>query len=244
MPSAGRALGSAPAGRHRRSRVTGWSGRATLLGVVATLAALLSSGIGIALTAAAPATTAPPAAGASATTGTGLDAAPTGARGEPRSPVGDPPRPVAEPPRLRPPAQAPGLPGGDRPDEITGLEGEVVALTNAERAAAGCDQVDADERLRTAARGHSQDMADNDYFSHTGLDGSSFVDRAQAAGYPSPAGENIAMGYRTPAEVMRGWMDSDGHRRNLLDCSHRDIGVGLAYDRDGRPYWTQVFGRG
>jgi uncharacterized protein YkwD len=228
--------------------MTGWSGRATLLGIAATLAVLLSSGIAIALTAAAPSPPGPPAAGTAAPAAAGLAEASTRAPDQPPEPAGEPPESespalVADPPRAQPPA-APSPPAGAEPDEITGLEDEVVELTNAERTAAGCAEVDTDERLRTAARGHSQDMADHDYFSHTGLDGSSFVDRAQAAGYPSPAGENIAMGYRTPADVMRGWMDSDGHRRNLLDCSHQDIGVGLGYDRDGRPYWTQVFGRG
>src|SRR5690606_19302426 len=103
--------------------------------------------------------------------------------------------------------------------DITTLEDEVTALTNAERRAAGCGEVTTDERLRAAARGHSQDMAANDYFSHTSLDGSTFVDRAQAEGYPSPAAENIAYGYATPADVMEGWMNSDGHRRNILNCS-------------------------
>jgi uncharacterized protein YkwD len=130
-------------------------------------------------------------------------------------------------------------------DEITALEDEVTVLVNRERDEAGCGAVTTDERLRTAARGHSRDMATNDYFDHTAPDGSSFVDRAARADYPrdAAAGENIAYGYRTPADVMDGWMNSDGHRRNLLTCSHRTIGVGLAYDRGGRAYWTQVFGR-
>lgn len=123
------------------------------------------------------------------------------------------------------------------------MEDEVTRLTNDERAAAGCAPVATDERLRDAARGHSQDMAANDYFSHTGQDGRSPFDRMSDAGYPNPAGENIAYGYRTPADVMAGWMDSTGHRDNLLNCGHAAIGVGLAYDPDGRPYWTQVFGR-
>ncbi len=120
----------------------------------------------------------------------------------------------------------------------------VVTLTNNERAAAGCKPVQMDDALRTAARAHSQDMAEHDYFSHEGRDGSTFVDRARRAGYEGqPTAENIAYGYRTPADVVRGWMRSDGHRRNILNCSHTDIGVGLAYDDAGRPYWTQLFGR-
>lgn len=119
----------------------------------------------------------------------------------------------------------------------------MVALTNAERTAAGCPEVQTDDRLQQAARGHSEDMATHNYFSHTSRDGRSPFDRMRDAGYPNPAGENIAMGLRTPAQVMAGWMDSPGHRANIQNCSHRAIGVGLAYDERGRPYWTQVFGR-
>lgn len=155
----------------------------------------------------------------------------------PPSRTPSPPPPPAPVTRPSPPAE--------QVDEITALEDEVVTLTNAERRAAGCGEVDTDERLRDAARGHSRDMATNDYFSHTGLDGSSFVERAARAGFPAgrAAGENIAVGYRTPADVMDGWMNSEGHRDNILNCSHAVIGVGLAYDGQGRPYWTQVFGR-
>jgi len=126
--------------------------------------------------------------------------------------------------------------------QVERLEDEVTALVNQERAKAGCGPVRTDERLRTAARGHSADMAANNYFSHTGRDGSSPGDRARRAGYTQWIGENIAYGYRTPTDVMRGWMDSSGHRRNILNCSARAIGVGLAYNPRGTPYWTQMFG--
>jgi uncharacterized protein YkwD len=127
----------------------------------------------------------------------------------------------------------------------TGQEDQVTVLVNRERAKAGCGAVHTDERLRSAARGHSRDMATNDYFSHTAPNGSTFVDRAAAAGYPpdQAGGENIAMGYRTPADVMDGWMNSQGHRANILNCDFKAIGVGLARDSSGTPYWTQVFGR-
>ena len=116
--------------------------------------------------------------------------------------------------------------------------GEVVDLTNAERAKAGCPALQVDPRLTAAAQLHSEDMAANNYFSHTSLDGRSFVDRIRAQGYPSPGAENIAKGYRTAAAVMAGWMGSDGHRRNILNCSLRAIGVGLAPGN----VWTQDFG--
>lgn len=213
-----------------------------LLTVLAVLALLLGSGTAISLTATAPQTR--PTAGPDLAA---LGAAPaTTAPPSPTTPAEPEPSPEPEP---EPPAEASpepepsGEPEPEPVDEIAALEDEVTRLTNAERAEAGCDDLRTDERLRTAARGHSQDMAANDYFDHTGLDGRSPFDRMRDAGYPDPAGENIAYGYRTPADVMAGWMGSDGHRQNLLSCSHRTIGVGVAYDRDGRPYWTQNFGR-
>jgi len=130
-------------------------------------------------------------------------------------------------------------------DRITVAEDTVTEIVNRERAKAGCTQMlHTDERLRKAARAHSADMAKQNYFSHVGLDGSSFVDRIARAGYPrsSAAAENIAYGYATAADVMKGWMNSEGHRNNILNCSLKAIGVGLAY-RGNSPYWTQDFGR-
>ena len=116
----------------------------------------------------------------------------------------------------------------------------VVDLVNAERAGAGCRPLAVDQRLVAAAQAHSTDMASNDYFSHTSLDGRTFADRILAAGYPRPAAENIAKGQRSADEVMRAWMRSKGHRANILDCGLTTIGVGL--DTRGW-YWTQDFGR-
>jgi uncharacterized protein YkwD len=123
----------------------------------------------------------------------------------------------------------------------TTLEDQVTALVNTERAKAGCGRVRTNEQLRTAARRHSQDMATRNYFSHDSLDGRSPWDRAKAAGYSQPIGENIAKGQRTPASVMDAWMNSAGHRRNILNCDARAIGVGLAFDGN-TPIWTQLFG--
>jgi uncharacterized protein YkwD len=121
------------------------------------------------------------------------------------------------------------------------MELRVVELANQERAAAGCDRaLVVDDRLAAAAQGHSTDMATRNYFSHTSPEGEDFVDRATEAGYPSPAAENIARGQRTAEEVMESWMNSTGHRRNILNCEYVAIGVGL--DTRGW-YWTQVFGR-
>src|SRR5690606_18846499 len=116
----------------------------------------------------------------------------------------------------------------------------VVELTNDARRRAGCGELVVDDRLVAAAQAHSDDMAAQGYFSHTSLDGRSFADRIRAAGYPSPGGENIARGQRSAAEVVAAWMDSPGHRANILNCSFRAIGVGL---HEGTWTWTQVFGR-
>ena len=121
------------------------------------------------------------------------------------------------------------------------MERRVVELANQERAASGCDRaLVVDDRLAEAAQGHSTDMSDRDYFSHTSPEGETFADRIIEAGYPSPAAENIARGQRSAEQVMEAWMNSDGHRRNILNCEYVAIGVGL--DTDGW-YWTQDFGR-
>jgi uncharacterized protein YkwD len=121
-------------------------------------------------------------------------------------------------------------------------EQQVLAITNTERAKAGCKPLTWNSKLATAARKHSQDMAAKDYFSHTSLDGTNFATRISNEGYRwSGAAENIAKGQRTPADVMKAWMNSSGHRANILNCGFKDLGVGLAYQ--GRtPIWTQNFG--
>ena len=104
-----------------------------------------------------------------------------------------------------------------------------------------------------AARGHSRDLADNEFFNHVGSDGPGFVERIQRAGYTSicAAGENIAAGQTSPAAVVSAWMNSDGHRANILSNKFRDIGVGYVYEADDTypggyygytHYWTQEFG--
>ncbi|WP_433367672.1 CAP domain-containing protein [Actinoplanes sp. CA-142083] len=128
---------------------------------------------------------------------------------------------------------------------MTGYENEVVRLTNVQRTAKGCKALRIDERLRTAARAHSTDMVTRNFFSHTGSNGSNFVAREAAAGYPSrgASAENIAWGYPAPKDVVTGWMNSPGHRANILNCGSVAVGVGLAYNKSGAAYWTQDFGR-
>jgi uncharacterized protein YkwD len=122
-------------------------------------------------------------------------------------------------------------------------ENAVLALVNAERAKAGCGSLSVDGRLAGAARAHSMDMVVRDYFSHTTPDGVTFDKRITAAGYKwSLVGENIAAGQPDPTAVMRAWMNSPGHRANILNCRFRQIGIGLAFDSPRRPVWTQDFG--
>ena len=136
---------------------------------------------------------------------------------------------------------------------------EVVDLVNQERAAAGCPALGISAELTAAAQGHSEDMAINNFFSHTGSNGSSPWDRMEAAGYTAGAAENVAAGQSTAEAAMRAWMRSAGHRSNILNCSLTEIGVGLYYQPDDqanvqmsngeisgpfRYYWTQDFGTG
>ncbi|MGW0601236.1 sigma-70 family RNA polymerase sigma factor [Streptomyces sp. NPDC002776] len=142
---------------------------------------------------------------------------------QPQKATTPPPRPSATP------ATAPaGTPSA-----------QVLALVNNERAKAGCGPVTHDGRLARAAQLHSEDMSQNQYFDHTSLDGRTFADRAAAQGHPSPGAENIARGQTTPAAVMAAWMNSQGHRENILNCSLTTMGIGLVED-DWT--WTQVFG--
>ncbi|PRY02705.1 CAP domain-containing protein [Allonocardiopsis opalescens] len=142
------------------------------------------------------------------------------------------------------PAPEPGGGGAGTEPPQTGqspIEDEVVALTNRERTAAGCPALSVDERLHAAAEGHSGDMAERDYFSHESPEGDGPGERAAAQGYPRWSGENIAMGQPDAASVVQAWMDSPGHRDNILNCSSTDIGVG-AVDSGRGIYWTQLFG--
>ena len=122
----------------------------------------------------------------------------------------------------------------------------VIDLVNVERAANNLPPLQYNEKLTVAARLHSQDMGNNNYFSHTSQDGQAFNERILDAGYDySACGENIAAGYTTPEAVVAGWMDSEGHRANILSPDYCDIGVGYAAVAGSQfyHYWTQDFGR-
>jgi uncharacterized protein YkwD len=120
-------------------------------------------------------------------------------------------------------------------------EAAVLALVNEARVDAGCGALTADPALAAVARAHSADMRDRDYFSHTSPEGLSPFDRAERAGIDYSRAENIAFGQADATAVMEAWLESPGHRANILDCELTKLGVGVA-EGPGGPWWTQLFG--
>lgn len=138
-------------------------------------------------------------------------------------------------------ASLPAAPTPPPPDETAALAAEVVRLTNLERAAAGRSQLAAHPAVTAAAVAHSQDQAATGRMSHTGSDGSDAGTRLTRAGFDWRTwGENVAAGQRTAAEVVTAWMDSSGHRANMLNAAFTTIGIGVATDASGTRYWTMV----
>ena len=124
---------------------------------------------------------------------------------------------------------------------------EMLSLVNTLRADRGIAPVALNTELNLAAYDHSDDMARNNYFSHTGLNGSTFSQRAIAAGYTgSPRGENIAAGNSLVANTFNQWVNSSGHLNNMLNSSVDEMGIGHATLNSStyRHYWTQIFGKG
>jgi uncharacterized YkwD family protein len=122
---------------------------------------------------------------------------------------------------------------------ISATEQKVIDLTNAERRKAGLKDLVGDTKLSSVARTKSNDMQKNGYFSHTSPTYGSPFDMMRDFGVTySTAGENIAQGQRTPEEVVRAWMNSEGHRKNILNGAFTHIGVG--HDTTGN-HWTQMF---
>jgi uncharacterized protein YkwD len=175
----------------------------------------------------------------------------------PASPTPQPPQPQPRPPAQPVPAPAPApvpAPPSGETASWTPEEVRILELVNQFRARGGtCGNATlppapplvANAALGRAARGHSTDMAQNDYFDHTSRDGRSPADRAQAAGYRSRfVGENIAAGSATAEGTMRQWVESPGHCVNMLSREYTVLGVGHAVtSRSGmQDYWTQVFG--
>ena len=140
----------------------------------------------------------------------------------------------------------PDQPGGMLPDQ-PGTDGsqdafanEVVRLVNEERAKAGLPALTVDRGAASAAQVRAKEIERS--FSHTRPDGSSFNSALTEAGVNfRGAGENIAYGQNSPEKVMEGWMNSSGHRANILNRSYTSIGVGHYQNASGVNYWTQLF---
>jgi uncharacterized YkwD family protein/spore coat assembly protein SafA len=122
------------------------------------------------------------------------------------------------------------------------IENQVIKLVNQQRAAQGIKPLKANWQLSRVARYKSQDMKTRNYFTHTSPAYGSPFDMMKAFGISfSTAGENIAAGQATAQEVMKSWMNSPGHRKNILSASFTEIGVGYVSGGSYRHYWTQMF---
>jgi uncharacterized YkwD family protein len=141
------------------------------------------------------------------------------------------------PPAVEKPAAS--TPATQQPGAISNIEQQVLTLTNQERAKGGLKPLATDAALMNTARAKSTDMSKNNYFSHTSPTLGSPFDQMKAKGIQyKAAAENIAMGQKTAAEVVKGWMESPGHRANIMNGTYTHIGIG--YDANGN-YWTQQF---
>ncbi|MEW1922453.1 CAP domain-containing protein [Streptomyces sp. NPDC088360] len=150
-----------------------------------------------------------------------------------------PPSAPARTPSEKP--KAPPATGSKSPSAESAAEAAVLTLVNAERAKVGCSPVRADAALASLAGDFSADMAERDFFDHTDPDGATPWDRAEKAGISDLGGENIARGQANAQSVMDAWMNSSGHRANILNCDYKTLGVG-AHFAPGGPWWTQDFG--
>ena len=123
--------------------------------------------------------------------------------------------------------------------EVTQYENEVIRLVNEIRTQNGLKKLTADWELSRVARYKSEDMKRNNYFSHTSPTYGSPFDMIKSFGLSyRTAGENIAKGQATPKAVVNAWMNSSGHRKNILNSAYTKIGVGYVSDEN---YWTQMF---
>ncbi|MFD8959204.1 CAP domain-containing protein [Streptomyces anulatus] len=118
---------------------------------------------------------------------------------------------------------------------------EVLALVNQERAKVGCSPLSTSAPLTSLAQNFSEDMAARGFFDHTDPDGDTPWDRAAQAGVQGLGAENIARGQADAQAVMEGWMNSEGHRANILNCDYKTIGIGV-HEGSGGPWWVQNFG--
>ncbi|MFD3874651.1 CAP domain-containing protein [Streptomyces sp. NPDC058623] len=166
--------------------------------------------------------------------------APEPAEPEPPTPEPVAPKPAEpEPPAPKPTTAKPTAPTPD--DGHNAEEAAVLTLVNQERAMAGCGPVRANPPLAALAGAFSKDMAVRGFFDHTDPDGNTPWTRADRAGISGMGGENIARGQGDADAVMKAWMNSPGHKANILNCEFRTLGVGV-HVASGGPWWTQDFG--
>ena len=126
--------------------------------------------------------------------------------------------------------------------EFASFQKEVLRLVNVERSKMGLKELTLNTELSRVATLKSQDMIDKNYFSHTSPTYGSPFDMMKKFNISyRTAGENIAMGQKTPAQVVEAWMNSEGHRANILNANYTDLGVGVAKSSKGTIYWTQMF---
>ncbi|MFE7260526.1 CAP domain-containing protein [Streptomyces sp. NPDC057592] len=148
--------------------------------------------------------------------------------------------PAAEKSSAAPKTSAPATRSASAPADSS-VPSAVLALVNQERLKVGCSPLTASSSLASLAQDFSEDMAARGFFDHTDPDGRTPWDRASKAGVQGLAAENIARGQATAKAVMDSWMNSPGHRANILNCDYRTLGVGVHYGSGG-PWWTQDFG--
>jgi uncharacterized YkwD family protein len=154
---------------------------------------------------------------------------------KPAAPAEKPAAPVEKP-------SAPAQNNTSVPSSNLTYEQKVVELVNVERQKAGLPALKMDAAISNAARAKSKDMAVNNYFAHQSPTYGSAGDMLRQFGISWRAwGENIAAGQSTPEIVVNAWMNSPGHRANILSSNFNKIGVGYATNASGRPYWTQIF---
>jgi uncharacterized protein YkwD len=135
-----------------------------------------------------------------------------------------------------------GLAAAAPPEELDDLRNRILDEHNRIRVEAKLRKFTQNKKLTDAAQAHAEDMAEHQKMSHDGSDNSKPADRIKAKGYRYfRAGENVAAGRLSVERLMKGWMDSPVHKRNILG-GFSEIGVGCAVDEDGKRYWCVTFG--
>lgn len=159
-----------------------------------------------------------------------------------QTPATTAPAPAQTKPAPAPATTAPVPTTNNTNTAVSSYEQKVVELVNVERQKAGLPALTLDTSISNVARMKSKDMADNNYFAHQSPTYGSAGDMLSKFGIKWSAwGENIASGQKTPEAVVTAWMNSSGHRANIMSTNFSKIGVGYVTNSNGTPYWTQMF---